>query len=188
MIAAQTPAVASLCTGPADAGTESSWTVPFGQYATKSNISLLTRHYYRGNGQSASSTAANLVTPDTSLVSNLETLNTGAKGIGIPFRISECNSCYNGGGDSDGYTPIADSGGAVVEARPEYCGILLFTLAGQGTLYTTSLSGIGSLNITAYAVKTASGALNLIVVNKHSAQNLQLTVQPPQTASSATLL
>ncbi|MGD0482048.1 MAG: hypothetical protein ABSA42_17895 [Terracidiphilus sp.] len=221
-IVAQTPAVAPLCTGPADAGSESLWAVPFGQYATKSDISLLTQHYYRGNGQSASSTAANLVTPDTALVGDLETLNTGAKGIGVPFRISECNSYYNGGadgvsdaycsslwivdflfdcalngsaganfhggGNGDGYTPIADSGGAVVEARPEYYGILLFTLAGQGTLYTTSLSGIGSLNITAYAVKTASGALNLVVVNKDSAQNLQLTVQLPQTASSATLL
>jgi hypothetical protein len=221
-IVTQTPAVASLCTGPADAGSESSWTVPFGQYATKSDISLLTQHYYRGNGQSASSTAANLVTPDAALVSDLQTLNTGAKGIGIPYRVSECNSYYNGGadgvsdaycsslwiidflfdcalngsvganfhggGNSDGYTPIADSGGAVVEARPEYYGILLFTLAGQGTLYTTSLSGIGSLNVTAYAVKTASGALNIIVVNKDSAQNLQLTVQLPQSANSATLL
>jgi hypothetical protein len=221
-IAAQTPAVASLSTGPAAAGSESSWTVPFGQYATKSNISLLTQHYYRGDGQSASSTAANLVTPDTALVSDLETLNTGGKGIGIPYRISECNSYYNGGADgvsdaycsslwiidflfdcalngsvganfhggadSDGYTPIADSGGAVVEARPEYYGILLFTLAGQGTLYTTSLSGTGSLNITAYAVKSSSGALNLIVVNKDSAQNLELTVQLPQSANSATLL
>jgi hypothetical protein len=221
-IVAQTPAVASLCTGPADAGSESSWTVPFGQYATRSEISLLTQHYYRGNGQSASSTAANLVTPDASLVSNLQALNTGAKGIGAPYRLSECNSYYNGGadgisdaycsslwiidflfdcalngsvganfhggGNGNGYTPIADSGGAVVDARPEYYGILLFTLAGQGTLYTTSLSGIGSLNITAYAVKAASGALNLIVVNKDSAQNLQLTVQLPQSASSATLL
>ena len=221
-IVAQTPAAASLCTGPADAGSESSWTVPFGQYATRNDISLLTQHYYRGNGQSAGSTAANLVTPDTSLVSDLQTLNTGAKGIGVPFRMSECNSYYNGGadgvsdaycsslwiidylfdcalngavganfhggGNSNGYTPIADSGGAVVEARPEYYGILLFTLAGQGTLYTTSLSGIGTLNITAYAVRAASGALNLIVVNKDSAQNLQLTVQLPQSISSATLL
>jgi hypothetical protein len=76
----------------------------------------------------------------------------------------------------------------VVEARPEYYGILLFTIAGQGTLYTTSLSGIGSLNITAYAVKTTSGGLNVIVVNKDSAQNLQLTVLLPQSACSATLL
>jgi hypothetical protein len=95
---------------------------------------------------------------------------------------------FHGGGNSTGYTPIADSGGAVVEARPEYYGILFFTLAGQGALNTTSLSGIGSLNITAYAVKTSSGGLNVIVVNKDSAQNLQLTVTLPQSASSATLI
>jgi len=221
-IVTQTPAVASLCTGPADAGNDSSWTVPFGNYATKSQISLLTQHYYRGNGQSASSTAANLVTPDPALISNLQTLNAGATGIGVPYRLSECNSYYaggsdgvsdaycsslwvldflfdcalngavgtnfHGGGNGDGYTPIADSGGAVVEARPEYYGILFFTLAGQGSLYTTSLSGIGALNITAYAVKTASGGLNILVVNKDSAQNLQLTVELPQSASSATLI
>ena len=219
-IVAQTSTIS--VTGPADAGDESSWTVPFGQWATKSNITLLTQHYYRGNGQSASSTAANLVTPDPTLIGDLATLKSGAQGIGVPFRISECNSYYNGGadgisdaycsslwvvdflfdcalggsaganfhggGDSDGYTPIADSGGAVVEARPEYYGILFFTLAGQGTLYTTSLSGIGSLNITAYAVKTSSGGLNLVIVNKDSTQNLQLTAQLPQVAGSATLL
>jgi hypothetical protein len=219
-IVAQTPIV--NVTGPADAGNESSWTVPFGQWATKSNITLLTQHYYRGNGQSASSTAANLVTPDPNIVSDLATLDAGATGIGVPFRMSECNSYYNGGadgvsdaycsslwvidflfdcaiggsvgtnfhggGDGDGYTPIADSGGAVVEARPEYYGILFFTLAGQGELYTTSLSGIGSLNVTAYAVKTASGGLSLVIVNKDSMQNLQMTVQLPQSAPTATLL
>ena len=219
-IVAQTPGI--TVTGPADASNESSWTVPFGQWAAKSNITLLTQHYYRGNGQSASSTAANLVTADPNIVSDLATLNAGAKGIGVPFRMSECNSYYNGGadgvsdaycsslwvidflfdcvmggsvgtnfhggGNSDGYTPIADSGGAVVEARPEYYGILFFTLAGQGTLYASSLSGIGSLNVTAYAVKTASGGLNLVIVNKDSTENLEVTAQLPQNAAAATLL
>jgi hypothetical protein len=221
-IVAQTPGVAPLCTGPADAGNESSWTVPFGQYAARNNIACLTQHYYRGNGQSSGSTAANLVTPDTTLISDLQTLNSGAQGIGVPYRLSECNSYYNGGtdgvsdaycsslwiidflfdcalngavgtnfhggGNSDGYTPIADSGGAVVGARPEYYGILFFTLAGQGTLYTSSLTGIGSLNATAYAVKTSSSGLNIIIVNKDSTQNLQLAIELPQSAGSATLL
>jgi hypothetical protein len=222
-IVAKTPAVAALCTGPADAGSESSWTVPFGQYATKSNISLLTQHYYRGNGQSATSTAANLITPDSTLMGDLATLDSGAQGVGVPYRLSECNSYYNGGadgvsdaycsslwvvdflfnnvqggsvgtnfhggGDGDGYTPIADSGGAVVEARPEYYGMLFFTLSGQGTLLTTSPSSdIAGLNATAYAVKTSSGALNIVVVNKDNAQNLEFTISLPQAASSATLL
>jgi hypothetical protein len=86
-----------------------------------------------------------------------------------------------------GYTPIADNDGSVVGARPEFYGILLFTLAGEGTLYTTRISA-GSLSVTAYAVKTASAGLNIIVVNKDLTQNLQLTTQLPQGANSATLL
>ena len=207
-------------TGPADAGSESTWTIPFGQAVTKSEITLLTQHYYRANGQSPTSTAANLITPDATLVGDLATLNTGAKNIGVPYRMAECNSYYNGGasgvsdsyasslwiidylfncaqggaagvnfhggGNGTGYTPIADSGGAVVAARPEFYGILLFTLAGQGTLYTTQLSAAG-LNATAYAVK-ASSALNLVIVNKDLTQNLSLTAQLPQAATSATLI
>lgn len=218
-ILAQTPS--ANITGPADAGNESSWTVPFGQAVTKSEITLLTQHYYRANGQSPSSTAAFLISSDSNLINDLSVLNTGAKGIGIPFRMSECNSYYNGGasgvsdsyasslwvidylfscalggavgvnfhggGNSTGYTPIADSGGVVVEARPEYYGVLLFTLAGQGTLYTTQVSA-GALNVTAYAVKTLNGGLHIVVVNKDSTNNLNLSIQLPQSAASATLL
>jgi len=217
-ILAQTSDVA--ITGPADAGNESKWTVPFGQWATKSKISLLTQHYYRGNGQSASSTAANLITPDPTLVSDLATLSTAAQNIGIPFRMAECNSYYNGGasgvsnsyasslwvidylfdcalggasgvnfhggGNGSGYTPIADSGGAIVGPRPEYYGILLFTLAGQGSLLSSTLSADG-LNATAYAVKTSSG-LNLVVSNKDLTNNLSLTIQLPQSGGRAVLI
>ena len=219
-IVAKTPGVGPLCTGPADASHETTWTVPFGQAATKANISLLTQHYYRANGANPSSTAQFLITPDTNLTNDLAALQAGAKASGVPFRLAECNSFYNGGangvsdsyasslwvidflfdcalggaagtnfhggGNGAGYTPIADSGGAVVEARPEFYGILIFTLAGTGTLYTTALAA-GSLNATAYAVKTTSG-LNLVVVNKDSTQNLRLAIQLPQSAASATLL
>jgi hypothetical protein len=208
-------------TGPASAGSESSWTVPFGQSVTRSEITLLTQHYYRANGELPTSTGAFLITPDTSLINDLATLHAGALGIGIPFRMSECNSFYNGGsngvsdsyasslwvidylfncaqggasgvnfhggGNSAGYTPIADSSGTVVGARPEYYGILLFTLAGEGTLYQTQVSA-ASLNVTAYAVKSSSGGTNLVVVNKDSTQNLQLTVMLPQGVTAATLV
>ena len=218
-ILASTPSVP--ITGPADAGNESTWTVPFGETVTKSEITLLTQHYYRANGQLPTSTAAYLITPDPTLIANLAILEPGAQTIGVPYRMSECNSFYNGGssgvsdsyasslwvidylfncvqggavgvnfhggGDGPGYTPIADSNGSVVEARPEFYGILLFTLAGQGALYTTQISA-GLLNVTAYAVQTSSGSLTLIVVNKDLTQNLQLTAQLPQSASSATVL
>jgi hypothetical protein len=209
-------------TGPAASYNVSTWTVPYGQaVAPAGEITLLTQHYYRANGQAPTSTAAFLVTPDTNLVAELAILKAGAKSIGVPYRLAECNSFYaggasgvsnsyasslwvidflfdcaqagaagvnlHGGGNSPGYTPIADWNGIVQDARPEYYGILFFTLAGPGTLYTTQLSA-GSLNVTAYAVEAPSGNLNLVIVNKDPLQNLQLTVQLPQPANSATLL
>jgi hypothetical protein len=202
-IVAQTPGVS--VTGPADAGNESSWTVPFGQWATKGSITLLTQHYYRGNGQSSASTAANLVTPDPTLVSDLATLEGGAQLIDVPFRMSECNSYYNGGADgvSDAYCSslwvidflfdcaLGGCSGANFHGGGNgegYTPSLFFTLVGLGTLYTTQLTGIGGVNVTAYAVKPDAGGLNLIVVNKDGTQNLQLAISLPQSASSATLL
>jgi hypothetical protein len=218
-ILAATPNVA--ITGPASAGSESSWTVPFGQSVTKSEITLLTQHYYRADGELPTSTGAFLITPDATLVKDLGILQAGAAGIGIPYRMSECNSFYNGGsngvsdsyasslwvidylfncaqggasgvnfhggGNGAGYTPIADSSGSVVGARPEFYGILLFTLAGVGTLYQTQVSA-GSLNVTAYAVKSSSGGVNVVIVNKDLTQNLQVAISLPQSFSTATLL
>src|ERR1700733_11785163 len=171
-------------TGPASAGSESSWTVPFGQ-SVKGEITLLTQHYYRANGDLPTSTGAFLVTPDATLVKDLATLQTGAQGIGIPYRMSECNSFYNGGsngvsdsyasslwvidylfncaqggavgvnlhggGNSAGYTPIADSSGVVGGARPEYYGGLLFTLAGAGRLYQAAATLVAMTQLTSGA-------------------------------------
>ena len=71
--------------------------MPFGQAATQTNLSVLTQHYYRGNGQSSSATAANLIASDSNLTNCLGLLNSGANSIGVPFRIGECNSYFNGG-------------------------------------------------------------------------------------------
>jgi hypothetical protein len=195
--------------------------LPFGQSVSSSEITLLTQHYYRAIGYLPTSTASLLISPDTELTTELTTLNAGAQQLGIPYRISECNSFshggasgvsnsyasslwvvdylfsaalngatgvnMHGGGDSDGYTPIADHSGSVIEARPEYYGLLFFTLAGPGTLLETQLSA-GSVDATAYAVKTASGDLNVMLVNKDTAQNLTITIETNKSIQTATQL
>jgi hypothetical protein len=212
-------------TGPAAGGGNhiSTWTLPFGQIVTPSELTVLTQHYYRQSGASPTSTASFLISPDDQLTTDLGILNAGAQQLGIPYRISECNSFFNGGaagvsnsyasslwvldflfdaamggatgvnmhggGNSPGYTPIADDSGAVIEARPEYYGLLLFALAGTGTLLETQVSA-GNVDVTAYAVRTPSGGLNIILVNKDTLQNLTLTIQanqPVKTASMQTM-
>jgi hypothetical protein len=209
-------------TGPATGGANhiSTWTLPFAMAVRKGDVTLLTQHYYRGDGASSASTALSLVGPDPQLLPDLETLSTGASAAGLPYRIAECNSFnhggvpgvsnsyasalwvvdflfsvalggatgvnLHGGGQAPGYTPIADHSGAVIEARPEYYGMLLFTLAGEGQLLETELLA-GPVEATAYAIRSASNVLNIVVVNKDPVQNLTLTIEAGQTIASATL-
>jgi hypothetical protein len=210
-------------TGPATAGGNhiTTWTLALGQATTAAEITLLTQHssrdYYASGG---SPTAAFLVSPDSQLTGELAILSAGAQQLGIPYRISECNSFndggvtgvsnsyasslwvidflfdvalggstgvnMHGGGRSPGYTPIADDSGGVIEVRPEYYGLLLFALAGPGSLLQTQLAA-GTVDATAYAVRTVSGGLNLIVVNKDTLQNLTLTIETNQNIELATL-
>ncbi len=208
-------------TGPASGSNVATWTVPFAQTATRKDLSLVTQHYYRGDGNSSASTIANLVSPDANLQKCLGMLNAASQSTGIPFRLGECNSYFNGGavgvsnsyasalwvidflfnsamggaaginlhggGDANGYTPIADNNGVVVEARPEFYGLTFFTLAGQGTLCEANLSA-GSIDASAYAVRSADGDFSLILVNKDTTQNLELEISLPQTVASASLV
>jgi hypothetical protein len=102
----------------------------------------------------------------------------------------------HGGGGSTGYTvtgdnsytPIDDDNhGTVLEARPIYYGMLLFTMLGEGALLTTSASA-GALNVSAYTVATGSGGLNIIIVNKDTTQNVQASIACGQTVHTASLL
>lgn len=219
-ILAQSPGV--NITGPADGRGYSTWTVPFGEWATKNEISLLTQHYYYNNSDNYLTTATpeTLLTPDPSLPGVLSTLQAGAAAIGIPYRMTETNSFSGGGvagvsnayvtslwvidylfnlalggatganfhGNGTGYyAPIWNIGSSVSSVQPIYYGMLLFAMAGEGTIYTTNLSDGSLANVTAYAIATSSSSLSLLVVNENSA-NLQVTAQVPVTATSATLM
>ncbi len=216
-ITGQTPHVS--LTGPAVAS-NTTWFGSFAQAESKS-IVLLTAHYYRGNGESSSSTIDELISyPDTNLESYLSSLEPPAAAASVPFRLAETNSFYNGGapgvsdtyasalwvidhlftialgggvganlhggGNATGYTPIADSDGTVVEARPEYYGALLCTLAGQGALLQTTIAA-GSLNTSAYTVQNSTTQLSTMIVNKDPAQNLQFTATCPAAVRSASM-
>jgi hypothetical protein len=93
-------------TGPASAGHYATWTVPFASDEAAS-ILLLTQHYYRANGQLATSTIDFLLTPDTALPTELAALSSAATSnrIANRYRLAECNSFYNGGapGISDAF-------------------------------------------------------------------------------------
>lgn len=91
------------------------------------------------------------------------------------------------GGDDAYYTPIENDNAVVVGAKPEYYGLLLFSLAGQGELLPTTFSE-ENFNATIYAVRTATGGLNIVIVNKEVYQSLKITINCKQEVNGANLL
>lgn len=83
-------------------------------------------------------------------------------------------------------TPVVDNGKTITAIRPEYFGMLLFAMAGQGSLLTTSLSATG-LNATAYCIQTAAGK-SVVIVNKDSLENLNLTLTFPGAVNTASAI
>ena len=208
----------AIITGPASG--DVTWTVPFALGLNGKLISLLTQHYYRGNGHSVNATAANLVSPDPTLIADCVALRSAVVGRKVLFRFSETNSYLYGGspgvsdayaaalwvidhlfnialgggsgvnmqgGDTGDYTPIANYGSSFLEARPEYYGLLLFSLVGQGTLLRTTLSKI-DFNATIYTVLAASGGMSIVIVNKEVFQSLKITIDCGKTINGANLI
>jgi hypothetical protein len=94
---------------------------------------------------------------------------------------------FHGGGNGPGYTPIAAANGAVVGVRPLYYGMLLFNLAGTGTMVETQVD-VAGVNFTAYAIGSTGGSTNIVLVNKDSATTVRTTVHVARALSMATVI
>ncbi len=73
---------------------------------------------------------------------------------------------FHGGGSGTGYTPIADNGSAVIQVRPEFYGLKLFSLVSPGNVIPATVSLASNINFTAYGVRRASGGISAVLINK----------------------
>lgn len=94
--------------------------------------------------------------------------------------------CVEGGGQNR-YTPIADIRGKVIGVSPEYYGLRHFATAGKGDQVETTLS-VNGLNVTGYAIHKSGSKHSLMIVNKDTYRNVEMTITMPQTISSANLI
>ena len=203
--------------GPAAAGSVYSWTLPFGEYVTRSQIDLLTQHYNRNPATSA--TPDDLLSPDPALSTLLQQLTYGAQSIDVPFRLTGCTSSAGAGtpGVTNAYASSLWAIDTIFSAALGGASGLNFNAGSSSTdtpisdtlgavtsvqpiyygLLMAALAGQGSLlstqlsaaslNVTSYALRSADGGLSLIIVNKDATQNLDLSITLPAAMTSATL-
>jgi len=145
----------AVLTGPADAGNISTWTGPF-TIQQGSRIALLTQHFYPLGPPPTvpaslpnSASIPNLLNSYTQGVENSagQSLQTIAAKPALPWRMSETNSCYNGG--YDGVSNVFASALWGVD--------YMFTLAATASS-GVNFHGGGSGLYTPIAVSTDAGA------------------------------
>jgi hypothetical protein len=204
-------------TGPAATSDVYGWTIPFGEYVTRNDINLLTHHYTRASTTPTVDDLISPDPAITTLLQQLQYgaqsidlpfridacssyPNGGVANVSNAYASSlwAIDMIFNSAlGNASGLnfnagsnaidSPIADTLDTVISAQPIYYGLLIATLAGQGSLLSTQLSA-ASLNVTSYAVSNPDGGLSLLIVNKDATQNLDLSIALPFTMTSATLL
>jgi hypothetical protein len=211
--------------GPATGTDVAGYTVPFAQ-AGAGYVSMLTQHYYRGNGLLPSSTLELLLAPgtDAELTSRLNAMVGAARSAGLSMgcRMGECNSysrggalgisntygtalwvidflfklalknCdganLHGGGNTAGYTPIADNDGIIEGPRPEFYGIKLFAEAAQGTVLPAIVTLTAFANFTAHGVARSDGGRNIMLINKSGTDSVGVTLNLGIAASNVLIM
>lgn len=211
-----------MLTGPVSAYNTSGYTVPFASDEA-GVISMVTQHYYRGDGLLPSATMALLLQPDTSLPGTVRSIANAATAAGLPlgYRTDECNSYYGGGsanvsdaygtalwtldfmftsalngcqgvnfhgGYSSEYTPILDNGTSVVQARPVFYGLKMFSLLPQGNVIPAAVSLASNINFTAYGVREDSGAISAMLNNKETNDSVEVTINLGSIVTAAQMI
>lgn len=83
---------------------------------------------------------------------------------------------FHGGGRGPGYTPIADDGTRVVQVRPEFYGMKLFSLAANGAAVPVTVTLGSPVNFTAYGVRRDDGGINTVLINKETNSSVQVSL------------
>jgi alpha-L-arabinofuranosidase len=77
------------------------------------------------------------------------------------------------------YSPIVHDPAGKCRARPEYYGMLAFSLAGKGDLLKLTLDTKGEINLSAYATRDEQGSLWITVVNKDLSRDAAVAIALP---------
>jgi hypothetical protein len=114
-----------------------------------SDIVLLTGHYYAmGPASSPKATLARLLDPDPKLAEDLRTIMAAANAAHLPYRMTEGNSCWDGGKPGVSDTLASALWCADMMLRFAQAGVVGVNLHGGGNGFYTPIAGSPSTGLT----------------------------------------
>ncbi len=123
-----------------DTATNMQWTDLFAQREKSSAAFLSSHHYAMGPAGDPRMTAERLLAPNAALAKQIEEARAAMRDGGVPFRLTEANSCYRGGqpGVSDALAAALWGADMMLEtAQAGYAGV---NLHGGGDGYYTPVA------------------------------------------------
>jgi len=91
------------------------------------------------------------------------------------------------GGWTVPYSPIYDNGKVATSARPLYYGMLMFSMAVNGTVLSTQTTTAAAINFTSHAVAQKDGSTMVLLNNKDATKSTYVTVSLGKNAGTAEL-
>ncbi len=86
------------------------------------------------------------------------------------------------------YSPIEELDGVVTNANPLFYGMVLFNLAGTGTLLTTTATAGSDAYFTAYSIQQADGTVMVVLDNKDDTNGVNAVVDVGASVTSASAI
>jgi len=130
----------AIFAGP-DTAYNNEWLLPFARHC-KDHVAFLTHHYYaEGPPTDPSMTIARLLSPNPKLQGALARMKQASDECGLPFRLAETNSCYQGGkpGVSDTFAGALWSADLMYQLASE--GVAGINLHGGGYGWYSPIAG-----------------------------------------------
>jgi hypothetical protein len=94
---------------------------------------------------------------------------------------------FHGGGRSP-YTPLFDRRKTVMQVRPEFYGLKMFSLLPRGNVVPATVMLASNINFTAYGVRQADGVLSALLNNKDTTNTVTVNVNLGPDVASAALI
>lgn len=94
---------------------------------------------------------------------------------------------FHGGGRSP-YTPIADNGMTVLQVRPEFYGLKMFSLLPHGNVVPATIALASNIDFTAYGVRQADRAVSALLNNKDTNNTVVVSVHLGPDVTTAQLI
>jgi hypothetical protein len=104
------------------------------------------------------------------------------------LALNDCQGLNFHGGGRSPYTPLLDRKTTVLQVRPEFYGLKMFSLLPRGNVVPATVALAANINFTAYGVRQADGVFSALLNNKTTNDTVAVSVNLGRSVARAAMI